>query len=173
MVLGPAGADDVVLGVAARLIGEALPPPPRAAPGTTEIAVVGHHLAGQPRNGELTDRGGVLLERTRTTPDHRLLRVAGTPPVPALLAAPADGAAVEVEVWQLPAAELPGFLAGLPDVLALGRISLADGRTVPGLVADASLVTGTSGRPVTDITDSGGWRAHLARSRPELVLPAR
>jgi allophanate hydrolase len=173
MVLGPAGADDVVLDVAARLLGEATPPAPAPAPGTTELAVVGHHLAGQPRNGELTDRGGVLLERTATAPDHRLLRVDGSPPVPALLAAPADGANVEVEVWQLPAAELPGFLAGLPDVLALGRVTLADGRTVPGLVADASVVTGTSGRPVTDITDSGGWRAHLAGSRSRLLRPAR
>ena len=174
MVLGPAGADDVVLDVAARLLGEAVAPPPPAGPATTEIAVVGHHLAGQPRNGELTDRGGVLLARTTTAPDRRLLRVEGDPPVPALApAAAGEGAAIEVEVWRLPAAELPGFLAGLPGVLALGRVPLADGRTVPGLVADVAVTTGATGRAVTDITDSGGWRAHLARSRPELVLPAR
>jgi allophanate hydrolase len=164
MVLGPALSDDVVLDVAARLTGA---PHPGAAPAptdplTTEVVVVGHHLAGQPRNGELTSRGGVLLEATTTAADYRLLRVEGPLPVPALRYSPGDGAAIEVELWQLPAAALPGFLAGLPEVLALGRVQLADGRTVPGLVGDAAALAGTAGRAVTDITAAGGWRRSLA-----------
>ena len=175
MVLGPALTDDVVLEVAARLTGSA-PGAAVAAPATTtELVVVGHHLSGQPRNGELTDRGGVLLETTTTTADYRLLRIGtvapGEVPVPALLRNPGKGARIEVELWQLPAAELPGLLAGLPDVLALGRVRLADGRTVPGLVGDALVVSGSPGRPVTDITDTGGWRSHLARPRSPLALP--
>jgi allophanate hydrolase len=168
MVLGPALADDVVLDVAARLTGTAqLPAPPpagRVSPdrGTTQVVVAGHHLSGQPRNAELTGRDGVLLETTSTAPDYQLLRFDGVPPVPALLRSPGAGAPIEVELWQLPAAALPGFLAGLPDVLALGRVELRDGRTVPGLVGDAAALTGRSGRPVTDITSSGGWRRHLA-----------
>jgi allophanate hydrolase len=161
MVLGPALADDVVLDVAARLTGAA-PHPPAAAtpdPPTTEVVVVGHHLSGQPRNSELTGRGGVLLATTTTGPDYRLLRVEDPVAVPALRHQPGDGAAIEVELWQLPAAALPGFLAGLPDVLVLGRVQLADGRTVPGLVGDAAAL---AGRPVTDITAAGGWRGHLA-----------
>jgi allophanate hydrolase len=178
MILGPALADDVVLEVAARLTGSA----PDAGTGTpaaasTELVVVGHHLSGQPRNGELTGRGGVLLETTTTGPEYRLLRIGasrpGELPVPALLFSPGDGAAIEVELWRLPAAELPGFLAGLPDVLALGRVRLTDGRTVPGLVGDASALSGAAGRPVTDITDAGGWRHHLARPRSPLALPIR
>ena len=168
MVLGPALADDVVLDVTARLAGAA-PAPPAPDAGTTEVVVVGHHLAGQPRNGELTDHGGVLLEATTTSPDYRLLRIDGPVPVPALLRGPVDGAAIEVELWRLPAAELPGFLAGLPEVLALGRVQLADGRTVPGLVGDAAALSGTAGRTVTDITGSGGWRRHLALDLAPLV----
>ena len=177
MVLGPALADDVVLEVAARLTGSA-PSAYRAGPdaATTKLIVVGHHLSGQPRNGELTGRGGVLLETTTTGADYRLLRIGaalpGEVPVPALLRSPGNGAPIEVELWQLPAAELPGFLAGLPDVLALGRVRLADGRTVPGLVGDGSVVAGSAERPVTDITDAGGWRRHLACPRSPLV-PAR
>ena len=181
MVLGPALADDVVLEVAARLTGTPptpVPPDPASArPGLTELVVVGHHLSGQPRNAELTDRGGVLLETTTTGAGHRLLRFGPVGPedvpVPALVRSPGDGAAIEVELWQLPAAELPGFLAGLPDVLALGRVRLADGRTVPGLVADASALAGAAGRPITDITSAGGWRRHLARPRSPLALPVR
>jgi len=175
MVLGPALADDVVLEVAARLTGSRPPPVPDPGPATTEIVVVGHHLSGQPRNGELTGRGGVLLEATATDSEYRLLRVAATHPgeaaVPALLRVPGHGASIEVELWQLPAAELALFLAGLPDVLALGRVQLADGRTVPGLVGDGSVVSGSAGRPITDITDAGGWRRHLARPRFPLAPP--
>ncbi|CAA9263858.1 MAG: Allophanate hydrolase [uncultured Blastococcus sp.] len=175
MVLGPALADDVVLEVAARLRGElpvtVLPPP---GPATT-VVVVGHHLSGQPRNGELTGRGGVLLETTTTSTDYRLLSIANALPgdlaVPALLHCPGDGAPIEVELWQLPSAELPELLAGLPDVLALGRVRLADGRTVPGLIGDAAAVVGSATRPVTDITDSGGWRRHLTRSLLALPVP--
>jgi hypothetical protein len=39
---------------------------------------------------------------------------------------------------------------------------LVDGRAVPGLVGDAGALAGTSGRAVTDITGTGGWRRHLA-----------
>jgi allophanate hydrolase len=169
MVLGPALADDVVLAVAARLTGEPIPVPDVegsasdvASSAVTEVAVVGHHLAGQPRNAELSGRGGVLRQRTTTSPDYRLVRIEGPVPVPALRRTPRAGAAIEVEVWQLPSAALPGFLAGLPEVLALGRVQLADGRTVPGLVGDAAALAGRPGGAVTDITSSGGWRRHLA-----------
>jgi len=177
MILGPALADDAVLDVAARLTGSAPGPVPPAGI-TTELLVVGHHLSGQPRNSELTGRSGVLLETTTTTGDYRLLRIgtdapAGVP-VPALIRSPGNGARIEVELWQLPAAELPGLLAGLPDVLALGRVRLADGRTVPGLVGDESVVSGAAGHPVTDITHTGGWRRHLAHPRSPLApLPVR
>ena len=178
MVLGPALADDVVLEVAARLTGSAAPAPaPRIGSPTTQLVVVGHHLSGQPRNGELTSRGGVLLESTTTGTDHRLLRIGavrpGEVPVPGLLHDPGNGAPIEVELWQLPAAELAGFLAGLSDALALGRVRLADGRTVPGLVADASAVTGAARRPITDITHTGGWRRYVTRPRSPLPLPVR
>ncbi|MGK5113117.1 MULTISPECIES: allophanate hydrolase [unclassified Geodermatophilus] len=182
MVLGPALADDVVLDVAAGLTGAAPTPAPARVPtaptATTELAVVGHHLAGQPRNGELVSRGGSLLETTTTSADYRLLRIGGAVAVPALLRTAAPGARIEVEVWQLPAAALPGFLAGLPEVLALGRVQLADGRTVSGLVSDASVLSGATGHDVTDITAAGGWRRHLARvpapataPLPPLALP--
>ena len=179
MVVGPALADDVVLAVAARLTGSASPATEgeTRALDATQLVVVGHHLSGQPRNDELTGRGGVLVETTTTGTEHRLLCIGNVSPsevpVPALLRTPGAGSPIEVELWQLPIVELPGFLAGLPDVLALGRVRLADGRTVPGLVTDGSALSGATGRPVTDITDAGGWRSHLARTRTPLALPVR
>jgi len=69
----------------------------------------------------------------------------------------ADGPGIEVEVWNLQAAELGGLLSTIQPPLAIGPVELSDGRRVLGFVctADAADV----GR---DITSYGGWRAYLA-----------
>jgi allophanate hydrolase len=116
------------------------------------IAVVGLHLSGEPRNGELLDRGGTLLGAARTAPCYRLhLLPAGAP---GLVRDP-SGASIEVELWQVPAARVGSFLAGVPAPLSLGRIALADGTEVTGFLCEAYAAAGTP-----DITASGGWRNH-------------
>ncbi|WP_218974434.1 allophanate hydrolase [Streptomyces sp. NP160] len=161
MVLGPALADEAVLHVAERLA-ELFGP--QAPVERTDLLVAGHHLAGGPRNHELTERGARLVTATRTAPSYRLLRFdddAGRS-VPALLrdaGSPSqDSGGISVEVWSVPTDQLPGFLTGVPDVLELGEVELADGRTVAGLACAA----GADPASATDITADGGWRAHLA-----------
>ena len=61
------------------------------------------------------------------------------------------GAALEVEVWQLPVGMLAGFVLGVPPPLALGTLILADGSAVRGLVVESHAV-----RDALDITQSGG-----------------
>jgi allophanate hydrolase len=170
MVLGPALADDRVLSMAAALSGGG--PVTAAGPsrpiqdgvpgldsGTTTLVVVGHHLSGQPRSADLSDRGGMLIGRTTTAPRYRLLRVGTDSPVPVLVPAPEGGAAVEVETWAVPSAALPPILAGSSPSVCLGRVALADGSTEIGFVADASALS----EPETiDITQFGGWRNYLA-----------
>ncbi|PWJ49901.1 allophanate hydrolase [Quadrisphaera granulorum] len=163
MVLGPALADEAVLHVAERLaeiFGPQLPAE------RTDVLVAGHHLAGGPRHHELTERGARLVTATRTAASYRLLRFddddAGRS-VPALLRTTGTPSAasggVEVEVWSLPNDQLAGFLAGVPEVLELGTVELADGRIVPGLVCARNADPASA----TDITAAGGWRAHLAQ----------
>ena len=48
-----------------------------------------------------------MVQQASTEPSG--LRVGIDEPVPALLRVPGDGAAIEVELWELPAAGLPGF----------------------------------------------------------------
>jgi len=61
-------------------------------------------------------------------------------------------------VWRLPAAGFGTFVDGVPLPLAIGRVELADGTWAAGFLA---LPDGLDG--ARDITDAGGWRAHLAR----------
>jgi allophanate hydrolase len=126
---------------------------------TVRLAVVGAHLAGQPLNHQLTRRGARLLTRTRTAPAYRLHALAGTvPPKPGLArSTDGDGAAIEVEVWELDTAAFGAFTAEVPPPLGIGTVELEDGTSVKGFICEPAGLAGA-----TDITRFGGWRAYLA-----------
>jgi allophanate hydrolase len=109
-------------------------------------------------NGQLRERGASLLESTRTAPHYRLYALPGTkPPKPGLQRAAEGGVAIDVEVWDLPLAQVGSFLALIPPPLCLGSVELADGRFVHGFLCEAHALAGAR-----DISDFGGWRAYLA-----------
>jgi allophanate hydrolase len=132
------------------------------AAGEIPIAVVGAHLAGMPLNGELKALGARLLETTRTAADYRLYALVGADPAkPGLLrVAPGTGAAIEIEIWALPAELFGRFVAAVPAPLSIGTIRLADGRTVQGFLVESEALAGAR-----DISSFGGWRAYLAERK--------
>ncbi|MEV4326880.1 allophanate hydrolase [Microbispora rosea] len=152
MLVGRAHADDDLAAIA-RLLQPAV-----------RLAVVGAHLSGQPLNHELTARGARLLATTRTAERYRLHALTTDPPKPGLVRVAEGGAAVECEVWELPAEGLGDLLAALPRPMTLGQVEMADGANVPGfLCAPEGL------RDAADITSHGGWRAYLR----SLAVPGR
>jgi allophanate hydrolase len=133
----------------------------RADAGETAIAVVGAHLSGMPLNGELTSLGARLLETAKTAPDYRLFALAGTPPKPGLLrVAAGGGAAIEIEIWAMPADNFGRFVAAVPPPLSIGTLTIADGRQVKGFLVEAEATNGAR-----DISACGGWRAFMADRR--------
>ena len=131
-------------------------------PDRVEVAVCGAHLQGQPLNRQLTERGARLLAITRTAAVYRLYALADAGngvrrPGLARVAEGEQGAAIEVEVWEMPAAHFGSFVAGIPAPLGIGRTLLADGRLVPGFICEAAGLVGAR-----DITAFGAWRAWLA-----------
>ncbi|MGE3772643.1 MAG: allophanate hydrolase [Gammaproteobacteria bacterium] len=172
-LFGPAHSDDALLVYADRLhraIGTPVgtttrlpsPLPPRAPADAMSIVVCGAHLRGLPLNHQLTERGGRLVAATKTAPCYRLYALPGGPPRrPGLVRVADGGAAIEVEVWSLPAATLGSFLAGIPAPLAIGTVLLADGSQAKGFLCEAVGLDGAE-----DLTHHGGWRAALA-SRAE------
>jgi len=135
--------------------------PASAAEGEIAIAVVGAHLSGMPLNKELTSLGGRFLEKTTTAPDYTLFALAGTvPPKPGLLrVAAGTGAAIELEIWALPAAGFGAFVNAIPAPLSIGSLSLADGRNVKGFLVEAEAI-----KDAQDISSFGGWRAYMSRA---------
>ncbi len=129
----------------------------------TKVAVVGAHLSGMPLNGQLTERGARLLHATHTAPEYRLFALPGTvPPKPGLLRVPSgEGAAIAVEIWEMPLAQYGSFVALIPAPLGIGSLTLADGSSVQGFLCEALAVADAD-----DVTHHGGWRAYIASRAP-------
>ena len=175
-LIGPCGSDLALAelgqrfhhatGLAQGATGEPLPPP-RAIPGlaaagagTLPIAVVGAHLSGMPLNSQLTERGATLVSSTTTSPAYRLHALPGTvPPKPGLrrVAEGEEGAAIALEVWAVPLAQVGSFLALIPPPLGLGSVELADGSWVKGFICEGHALDGAQ-----DVSHHGGWRAYVA-----------
>jgi len=138
---------------------EVLPVVGPASMPTTRVAVVGAHLSGMPLNSQLTERGARLLTATETAPLYRLYALPGTvPPKPGLVrVGPAEGAAIAVEVWEMPLEAYGSFVALIPTPLGIGSLLLADGGTVQGFICETVAVAGAK-----DISHHGGWRAFMA-----------
>ncbi|MDW8844673.1 allophanate hydrolase [Erwinia sp. MMLR14_017] len=122
------------------------------------VAVVGAHLTGMPLNHQLTSRDAVLVEETTTAACYRLYALANTKPPKPGLAKGSDGAAITVELWDIPLARFGEFVAEIPAPLGIGTLALADGRQVKGFICEPAVLT-----EATDITEFGGWRNWLAR----------
>ena len=127
------------------------------AEGYVQVAVCGAHLAGLPLNGQLTERGGWLVQCTHTAPNYRLFALPGGPPQRPGLVRDLNSTSIEVEVWALPADQVGGFLQGIPAPLGLGKVELADGSWVTGFICEPCGMDGA-----VDVSAFGGWRAYLA-----------
>ena len=122
------------------------------------LAVVGAHLKDMPLHWQLTTRDAVFVEATETAPTYKLYAMAGSiPPKPALVH-DTGGAAIKVEIYELDAAAFGSFTAEVPAPLAIGTVTLADGSSVKGFVAEPRALEGAE-----DITALGGWRAYVSR----------
>jgi allophanate hydrolase len=175
-LIGPPASERALLGLAdglhrscVRTLGAMpwqMPPPPVATPPCAptpplaadhmELAVCGAHMEGLPLNRQLRDRDAYFLRRTHTAAEYRLFALPGTPSRPGLIRVPGGGAAIEVEIWALPARQLGSFVTEIPAPLSLGRVALRDGAAVCGFLCEGYAATGAA-----DITGYGGWRAYL------------
>jgi len=121
------------------------------------IAVCGAHMAGLPLNHELSSRGAQFVAATRTANRYRLYALAGGPPRrPGMVQVATDGAALELELWDLPLAAVGSFMAGIPAPLGIGTVQLANGERVKGFLCEMAALDGAE-----DITHFGGWRHFL------------
>lgn len=138
-----------------RVIADA-PPAAEATHDRLAVVVCGAHLDGLALNGQLRQRGATLRERTHSAPYYRLYALADGQR-PGMVRDREQGAAIAVEVWELPHSEVGSFLATIPAPLGLGKVEMADGRWLTGFICEEYGLKGAR-----EITEYGGWRAWIA-----------
>jgi hypothetical protein len=126
---------------------------------TVLLAVNGTLMRGLELNGNLLAAGARFVRETTTAAEYRLWSIEDRHP--AMMRVATGGVAIAVEVWAVPAVGLATLLLQEPPGLCIGRVTLADGESVLGVLGEAVLCD--RGR---EITKWGGWRAYLASRAP-------
>ena len=122
------------------------------------LAVNGTLMRGLALNRNLLEAGATFVRETTTGPNYRLWSIGDRHP--AMLRAASGGAAIAVEVWEVPAAGLASILLKEPPGLCVGKVRLADGEETLGVLGEPILCEGQR-----EITEYGGWRAYAASAR--------
>lgn len=119
------------------------------------LAVNGTLMRGLELNANLLAAGARFVREATTGPEYRLWSIGDRHP--AMIRVREGGAAVAVEVWDVPAAGLAQILLQEPPGLCIGKVRLADGEEMLGVLGEPALC---EGQP--EITRWGGWRAYCA-----------
>jgi allophanate hydrolase len=125
------------------------------------LAAAGNHLSGLSRSFELTDRDGRLIGPARTRALYRLYARGGGPfPKPGVVeVGEGRGAALEVELWDLPETAIAELATLTVPPVSMGQVVLESGEAVHGYLCDPAGLG-----DARDVTAFGGWRAFLAMS---------
>jgi hypothetical protein len=116
------------------------------------FAVNGTLMRGLELNGNLLKVGAAFVREDLTAPIYRLWSIADRHP--AMLRVSQDGQAIALEIWSITPAALGDILLSEPAGLCIGKIILADGQEVLGVLGEPFLCEGQQ-----EITAYGGWRS--------------
>ena len=120
---------------------------------TFKLAVNGTLMRGLALNANLLNVGATFDCETKTEPAYRLWSIGDE--YPAMIRVAEGGVAIAVEVWDVPAAGLGMILSQEPPGLAIGKVTLANGAIVLGVIGEPLTVEGQK-----EITAFGGWLAY-------------
>ena len=123
--------------------------------GPTLLAVNGTLMRGLKLNPNMVAAGASFVREASTEPNYRLYTVDDEHPA-MVRVTDGSGVAVALELWSVPRAGLAGILLAEPPGLAIGKVKLADGSTVLGVLGESALVEGCR-----EISSYGGWRRYI------------
>ena len=120
-----------------------------------QLAVNGTLMRGLELNENMLQAGAEFVREDRSSADYRIYSIYDKHP--AMHRVPSGGAEIALEIWNVPAEGLAQILEQEPPGLCIGKVGLADGSIVLGVLGEQHLCE--SGK---DITEYGGWRAYVA-----------
>ena len=119
------------------------------------LAVNGTLMRGLELNPNMLAVGAEFVREDRTVPAYRLYSIGDRHP--GMVRVAEGGVAVAVEVWAVPPEGLASILSKEPPGLSIGKVQLASGAEVLGVLAEPILCEGQR-----EISTHGGWRAYVA-----------
>lgn len=118
-----------------------------------EFAVNGTLMRGLELNGNLHQVGAIFIREDLTAPLYRLWSIHDRHP--AMLRVSENGQTIALEIWSITLEALGKILLSEPAGLCIGKIVLANGQEVLGVLGEPFLCEGQK-----EITEYGGWRAY-------------
>lgn len=115
-------------------------------------------MRGLELNDNLLAVGASYVRDAVTEPCYRCWSIDDL--YPGMMRVKRGGVAIAVEIWAVPAPGVCQIILKEPPGLCLGKVRLADGEEVLGIVAESILCEGQR-----EITQYGGWRAYLKALR--------
>jgi len=119
------------------------------------LAVNGTLMRGLELNSNLLAVGATFLQEAQTAPNYRLWSINDRHP--AMMRVATGGKAIALEIWSVPTASLATILLQEPPGLCIGKVYLADGEIVLGVLGEPILCENQ-----LEITQWGGWRAYTS-----------
>lgn len=120
------------------------------------LAVNGTLMRGLELNGNLLAIGATFVKEAKTQPNYRLWSIDDR--YPAMLRVREGGAAIAVEIWEVPRDNLTTILLQEPPGLCIGKVHLDNGEVVLGVLGEPILCENQK-----EITQWGGWRTYISK----------
>ncbi|CAH1225943.1 Allophanate hydrolase [Paenibacillus allorhizoplanae] len=124
-----------------------------AAAQTTLVAVCGLHMRGYPLEKQMQGCGARFIREDESAAKYSLVKLPTSPAKPGMIKQQQGGAAILLEIWEMPLEAFGGFTAAIPAPLGIGKVELRDGTEVPGFVCEAYAAEGAE-----DVTALRSWR---------------
>ncbi|HWC58504.1 MAG TPA: glutamyl-tRNA amidotransferase [Verrucomicrobiae bacterium] len=120
------------------------------------LAVNGTLMRGLELNPNMLAVGATFVREAKTQPAYRLWSINDRHP--AMVRVSKGGVTVDLEIWAVPPSGLASILLNEPPGLSIGKVTLADGEEVLGVLGEPALCEGQK-----DISEFGGWRSYIAK----------
>jgi len=119
----------------------------------TLVAVCGLHMRGYPLEKQMLASGAFFVTEAVSAAKYQLVKLATVPAKPGMIKQNVGGAAVHLEIWEMPLSAFGVFVASIPAPLGIGKVELENGVVVPGFICE-----GYASEGAEDISSLGSWR---------------
>ena len=123
---------------------------------TVELAVNGTLMRGLELNGNLLAVGATFDREAKTETAYRIWSIGDRHP--AMIKVTEGGISIPLEIWNVPVNGLVKIIRQEPPGLCIGKVKLADGYEVLGVLGEPFLC-----EDQLEITAWGGWRSYCDR----------